>query len=75
MMGGNAMGQVHFKTNAEENSRNIIEVIASETNRPFDEVKRVYDDEFARLKSDAQVFDYLVLFAARRTRIALGRPH
>ena len=69
------MGQVHFKTNAEINSRNIIEMIASETHRPFDEVKRVYEGEFARLKSDAQVFDYLVVFAVRRTRAALGHPH
>lgn len=69
------MGQTHFDVNAEENSRAIIEMIATEMQRPFDEVKRVYDDEFARLRADAQVFDYLVLFAARRTRAALTRLH
>ena len=69
------MGQVHFDVNAEKNSKSIIEAIATETQRPFDEVKRVYDGEFERLKSGALVFDYLVLFAARRTRAVLHRSH
>lgn len=69
------MGQVHYDVNADKNSANIIEMIAVETHRPFDEVKRVYDDEYARLRSDALVFDYLVLFASRRTRAVLARTH
>lgn len=69
------MGQVHHDVNADKNSANIIETIAVETHRPFDEVKRVYDDEYARLKSEALVFDYLVLFASRRTRAVLARTH
>jgi hypothetical protein len=44
-----------------------------ETDRSFDEVKRVYEAEFARLKSSARITDYLVLFASRRTRAALAR--
>ncbi len=74
-MAENTMRQIHFDVNAEENRRGIIDMIATETRRPFDEVKCVYDVEFARLKSNAQVFDYLVLFATRRTRAALSRPH
>jgi hypothetical protein len=42
---------------------------------PAPVVKRVYDAEFARLKSDARITDYLVLFAARRTRDALLARH
>ena len=69
------MGQVHSVVNADKNSARIIEMIAVETHRSFDEVKRVYDDEYARLKSEALVFDYLVLFATRRTRAALAGIH
>ena len=45
--------------------------IAQETHRPLPMVGRIYEEEFARLKADARVTDYLVLFAARRTRDAL----
>ena len=52
----------------------MIEMIATETKKPIDEVKRIYDREFARLKSGAQLTDYLVLFATRRTRDLLDGP-
>lgn len=74
-MHGAAMGQNHFSVHAERNSNDIIEMIATETHRPFDEVKRVYDDEYARLKSDARIFDYLALFATRHTRAVLTQFH
>jgi Protein of unknown function (DUF3562) len=48
-----------------------IESIASETQRSIDEVRGVYDHEFARLQSDARIADYLVLIAGRRTRAVL----
>lgn len=69
------MGQNHFSVHAERNSNDIIEMLATETHRPFDEVKRVYDDEYARLKSDARIFDYLTLFATRHARAVLARLH
>ena len=69
------MGQVHYDANADKISANVIETIASETHLPFAEVKRVYDDEYARLKSDAHIFTYLVLLATRRTRTVLAKPH
>ena len=56
-------------------NQNTITSIAQEMHYPLPIVKRVYDAEFARLKSDARITDYLVLFAARRTRDALlARP-
>ncbi len=69
------MVQIHADVNAGKNSADIIEKIATETHRPFDEVKRVYDDEYSRLKSDARIFDYLALFATKHTRAALSRIH
>jgi hypothetical protein len=56
-------------------NHNTITSIAQEMHYPLPVVKRVYDAEFARLKSDARITDYLVLFAARRTRDALLARH
>ena len=69
------MRQVQNDGNTERNNTGIIDMIAAETHRSFDEVKRVYDDEYARLKSDALLFDYLSLFATRRTRAILANLH
>ena len=69
------MGHIHHDANPDKISANIIETIASETHRSVDEVKRVYDDEYARLKSDAHISNYLVLLATRRTRAVLAKPH
>jgi len=46
----------------------IIASIAQEIHYPVPVVKRVYEDEFARLQAMARVTDYVVLFASRRTR-------
>jgi hypothetical protein len=59
-------------TGDEDTTAAVVEAIASETQRPFDEVRRVYDSEFAQLSADARVTDYLVLFATRRTRAVLA---
>jgi hypothetical protein len=50
-----------------------IAALAEETHQPMPIVKRVFEAEYARLKSGARVTDYLVLFACRRTRDALAR--
>jgi len=52
-------------------NQDTITSIAQEMHYPLPVVRRVYETEFARLKADARVKDYLVLFAARRTRDAL----
>lgn len=69
------MRQIQNDGDTERNNTGIIDMIATETHRSFDEVKRVYDDEYARLKSDALIFDYLALFATRRTRAILAKLH
>lgn len=46
----------------------VISSIAQELRYPIPIVKRIYEDEFARLKALARVNDYLVLFASQRTR-------
>jgi Protein of unknown function (DUF3562) len=51
----------------------VIASLAEETQRPFPVVKEVYEAEFARLKAEARISDYLVLFASRRTRDVLAQ--
>jgi uncharacterized protein DUF3562 len=46
----------------------IITSIAQDVHYPVPIVKRIYEDEFARLEALARVTDYLTLFASRRTR-------
>jgi hypothetical protein len=52
-------------------NQDTITSIAQEMHYPLPVVRRVYETEFARLKAEARVKDYLVLFAARRTRDVL----
>ena len=42
--------------------------IAQEVHYPIPLVKRIYEDEFARLTALARVTEYVALFASRRTR-------
>jgi len=48
-----------------------IELLAAETRLPAEVVRGVFESEFARLKDSARVKGFLVLFAMRRTRVAL----
>jgi hypothetical protein len=56
-------------------NEDTITSLAQEMHYPLPVVKRVYEAEFARLKADARITDYLVLFAARRTRDVLLAQH
>ena len=49
----------------------VIEEIALESGQPISEVTKIYEAEFARLKANAHIRDYLPLFASRRTREVL----
>jgi hypothetical protein len=52
-------------------NRDTILSLARETHYPLPIVTSVYEAEFARLKAEARITDYLVLFASRRTRDTL----
>jgi hypothetical protein len=65
--------QIYRNSNEQATSLSAIELLARETQRPVDEVRDVYESEFARLKQDAKINDYLVLFASRRARDVLER--
>ena len=56
-------------------NQNAITSIAQEMHYPLPVVARVFEAEFARLKADARITDYLVLLAARRTRDTLLARH
>ena len=61
--------------NEEAMNQDAISSIAQEMHFPLPVVRRVYEEQFARLKEGARITDYLVLFAARRTRAALASRH
>ena len=53
----------------------MMNALAQEIHQPVENVKIVYEVEFARLKSRAKVKDYLALLTSRRTREKLlGKP-
>jgi hypothetical protein len=64
----NIMGRPYGSEDEEAVSRSAIEALARETAHSIDEVRDIYEGEFARLRDGARVHDYLVLFASRRTR-------
>jgi hypothetical protein len=56
-----------------ETNADAIAAIAAETHQPLSVVKGIYDGELARLKAKARILDYVVLFAARRTKTILSQ--
>jgi hypothetical protein len=59
----------HRRTvNGDVDHEAIITSIAQEVHYPIPIVKRIYEDEFARLRAGARATDTVVLFASRRTR-------
>ncbi len=46
----------------------MVKALAEEIRQPVANVRTVYEREFARLKSNATVKDYLALLASRRAR-------
>jgi uncharacterized protein DUF3562 len=62
----------HIDVDQESIHRDAIVEIAKLTHRPVPVVRRIFEEQFARLKSQARITDYLVLFASRRTRDLLN---
>jgi hypothetical protein len=50
-----------------------ISSLAEETHQPESLVREIYEEQYARLKARARIQDYVVLFAARRTKDLLAR--
>jgi len=48
--------------------QSVVRSLADEIQQPVANVRTVYEREFARLKSNATVKDYLALLASRRAR-------
>ena len=69
------MGRLYRSDDEEAVSRSAIEALARETAHSIDEVRDIYEGEFARLRDGARIHDYLVLFASRRTRDRLVHGH
>ena len=67
------MRGTHVNGNANALGLEEIELLAKQTQKPEFLVKMVYDAEFARLKTQARITDYLALLASRHTRELLLR--
>ena len=69
------MGGLYSDDEQQAVNSSAIEALARETSRPVEEVKEVYEGEYARLRDGARITDYLVLFVSRRTRDSLAQRH
>ena len=65
------MSDNESRSSQDQLNLDAIATLAEETHQPFDVVKNVYEEQFARLSERARVTDYLILFASRRTRDVL----
>jgi hypothetical protein len=66
------MAQNRTQVDQEAINNDAIVELAQQTHHPVPLVKRIYDEQFAALRSRARITDYLVLFASRRTRDLLN---
>jgi hypothetical protein len=60
-------------TREEALKANAIAALAQETRQPLALVREIFDEEYVHLRKTAQIADYVVLFATRRTRDALAK--
>jgi Protein of unknown function (DUF3562) len=70
---GTTMPALYEDHDEEALHQSVVEALAQEIQQPVANVKSVYEDEFARLKSNAKVRDYLALLCSRRAREKLLR--
>ncbi|APA88026.1 DUF3562 domain-containing protein [Paraburkholderia sprentiae WSM5005] len=59
----------------EPNVDEVVQSIAEETDTPAETVSRMYTDTLAEIRSEAHVFDYVPLFAAKKVRNELRDKH
>jgi hypothetical protein len=56
-----------------EDTRTIVQELASSTNQPEELVSQMYAEALADFRHDARIMDYVPVFAARRVREHLKR--
>jgi hypothetical protein len=69
------MAKIYDDQTEENLHRYAIESLAAELHYPVSEVRRIYEEEFVRLKTGARIKDFLVVFATRGARASLLRAH
>src|SRR5712691_6860636 len=65
---GHTMPTLYEDHDEEALHQSMVKALAEEIHQPVANVRTVYEREFARLKSNATVKDYLALLASRRAR-------
>ena len=56
-----------------QETRSVIQALADETHRPFDDVDRIFAETFEKLDSDARIKDYLILLTSKTVRDELRK--
>ena len=56
-----------------QETRGVIQALADETKRPFDDVDRIFTETFEKLDSDARIKDYLILLTSKTVRDELRK--
>jgi hypothetical protein len=62
------MKRHHDAAAVSHQSRDLVQALAKQTQRPMDEAQRVFESQFQQLERGASVRIYLPLLAARRAR-------
>ena len=62
----------HEAARSEALNADTISSLAEETHQPESVVKEIFEEQYARLKARARIQEYVVLFAARRTKDVLA---
>jgi hypothetical protein len=57
----------------QKNSRAAAEALAQETERPVEEVQKIYEEELSELANEAKVTQYLGVLASRRVKMRLRK--
>jgi len=61
------------RTSEQTLNADTIASLAQEMHQPEAIVRKIYEEQYASLKARARIQDYVVLFAARRTKDLLAR--
>jgi hypothetical protein len=59
----------------ERASPSLIRDLARQTGRSYDEARRAYEEQFAKLEAEATVHTYVPVIARKRAQEVLSRRH